>query len=100
MIGAEINPGCYAVHRVRDGWEIIAPSGDCCACAPAYWRVDFVPRHGWREAERDRDGRAPRSWGMDRECVAWNSAAVQPANHVAISRIRSQSPRKEDRTAR
>jgi hypothetical protein len=99
MIGAEINPGCYAVHRVGMDGRLLHHLV-IVVCAPAYWRVDFVPRHGWREAGRDRDGRAPRSWGMERECAAWSSAAVQPANHVAIYRIRSQSPRKEDRTAR
>ena len=28
MIGVEVNPGCYALHQVQDGWEIIAPSDD------------------------------------------------------------------------
>ena len=50
----------YAVHQVRDGWEIIAPSDD--PCAPAYWRVDVIHQHGWRDAGRDRDGQAPMLW--------------------------------------
>ena len=62
MIGMEAEPSCYALHQVRDGWEIIAPSDD--PYAPAYWRVDFIPRYGWRAAGRGRDGQAPRSWGM------------------------------------
>ena len=97
MIGVEVNPGCYALHQVQDGWEIIAPSDD--PYAPAYWRVGVVRQYGWREAGRDRDGNAPVSWGGERGCVAWSSASVQPANHVAISH-RSQSPREKDRTAR
>ena len=28
MIGVEVNPGCYALHQVQDGWEILAPSDD------------------------------------------------------------------------
>ena len=30
----------YAVHQVRDGWEIIAPSDD--PFTPAYWRVGVI----------------------------------------------------------
>jgi hypothetical protein len=36
----EIRAGCYAVHQVEDGWEIIAPSDD--PTTPAYWRVAVV----------------------------------------------------------
>jgi len=40
--------GGYAVHQVRDGWEIIAPSDD--PTTPAYWRVvssaSMVGAHG------------------------------------------------------
>jgi hypothetical protein len=37
----------YAVHQVRDGWEIIAPSDD--PYAPAYWRVAVVRQYGRRD---------------------------------------------------
>ena len=46
----------FAVHQVRDGWEIIAPSDD--PTAPAYWRVGVIRQHGW-PAGCDRDGYAP-----------------------------------------
>jgi hypothetical protein len=39
--------GSYAVHQVRDGWEILAPSDD--PFAPAYWRV-AVARSGQDQA--------------------------------------------------
>jgi hypothetical protein len=50
----------YAVHQVKDGWEIICPSDD--PYRPAYGRVDVIRRYGWREAGRDRDGNVPLSW--------------------------------------
>jgi hypothetical protein len=50
----------YAVHQVRDGWEIIAPDAD--PTTPAYWRVGVIRQHGWRAAGRDRDGNAPMWW--------------------------------------
>jgi len=56
--------GSYAVHQVRDGWEIIAPSDD--PITPAYWRVAVIHQHVWRVAGRDRDGDAPLSWGVVR----------------------------------
>jgi len=45
MIGLEVEPSCYAVHQVRDGWEILAPSDD--PTTPAYWRVDVIRQHDW-----------------------------------------------------
>lgn len=35
--------GSYAVHKVGNEWEVIAPSDD--PTTPAYWRVGVV-RHG------------------------------------------------------
>ena len=36
----------FAVHQVRDGWEIVAPSDD--PTTPAYWRVGVIRQHGCR----------------------------------------------------
>jgi hypothetical protein len=43
----------FAVHQVRDGWEILALSDDE-PYAPPYWRVDMIYQYGWRDAGRDR----------------------------------------------
>ena len=33
----------FAVHQVRDGWEILAPSDD--PYTPAYWRVAVIRQY-------------------------------------------------------
>jgi hypothetical protein len=43
----------FAVHQIRDGWEIIAPSDD--PTTPAYWRVAVVQQYGQQDG-RDRIG--------------------------------------------
>ena len=73
--------GSYAVHKVGNEWEVIAPSDD--PTTPAYWRVGVI-----RE----------RPFGY--RALPPSSAVVEPTNHAARPRIWSQSPRKKDRIAR
>jgi hypothetical protein len=80
MIGIENKPDCYAVHQVRDGWEVIAPSDD--PYRPAYGRVDVIRRYGWHAAGRDRGGQAPLSW--DAEC---NHQARRPGRVRCANRL-------------
>jgi len=62
MIGWRRNPVAMPSIKSEMGGRSLRPSDD--PYAPAYWRVDFIPRYGWRAAGRGRDGQAPRSWGM------------------------------------
>jgi hypothetical protein len=43
----------FAVHQVRDGWEIVAPSDD--PTTPAYWRVGVIRQYGWRDGSDHMD---------------------------------------------
>jgi len=51
---------CFAIHQIKDGWEITAPSDD--PCVPAYWRIAVIREHGWSVGKDECSPRMAYPW--------------------------------------